>query len=130
MLFLLINLMVLALVAAAGVFAYAHVLQASEADEWMVPAPTTDYGALQAYWRDLAPARDWESLQVQVRRWQPAGAPGADAVDCSEVARNLNEAVFRFAVPAQGMAPGRTALDASPRPAVHCPARVRGRARS
>lgn len=47
--FLLINLVVLAVVAAAGLLAYAHMLQASEADEWSAAARGVDYTALQAH---------------------------------------------------------------------------------
>lgn len=126
--FLLINLVVLAVVAAAGVLAYAQMLQASEADEWTAAAPSIDYGALQAHWRGLAPARDWESLQAQVRRWHEAAASGAGPAHCEEVARNLNQAVFRFAVPGDPLAFGRTAVDGSG--TAPCPARLRARARS
>lgn len=131
--FLLINLVVLAVVAAAGVLVYAQMLQWSEADEGMAPATGIDYGALQAHWRGLAAARDWESLRVQVRRWHEAAASGAGPAHCEEVARNLNQAVFRLAVPGEPLALGRTAADgcASDRPAAApCPARLRARARS
>lgn len=131
--FLLINLVVLAVVAAAGVLAYAQMLQRSEADEWAAPAHGVDYAALQAHWRGLAPARDWESLRAQVRRWHEAAASGVEPAHCEEVARNLNQAVFRFAVPGEPLALGRTTADgcASERAAAApCPARLRVRARS
>lgn len=128
--FLLVNLLVLAVVAAAAVLAYSQMLRA-EADEWMAPGPGIDYAALQAHWRGLTPARDWDSLRAQVRRWQEASASGAEANPCDEVARNLNEAVFRFAVPGEPLVPRRTAADdpAVERTATaHCPARLRARA--
>ena len=129
--FLLINLAVLALVAAAGVLAYAQMQQWSEADEALAPARGVDYTALQAHWRGLAPARDWESLRVQVRGWHQAAASGAAPAHFEEVARNLNQAVFRFAVPGEPLALGRAPADgASDRQAAaHCPARVRARTR-
>lgn len=129
--FLLINLVVLAVVAAAGVLAYAQMQQWSEAEEAIVPAPGIDYAALQAHWRGLAPARDWESLRAQVRRWHEAAASGAGPDRCEEVARNLNQAVFRFAVPGEPLALGRTPVDggADRQAAAYCPARVRGRTR-
>ncbi len=130
--FLLINLVVLAVVAAAGVLVYAQILQRCEADEWMAPAPAVDYAALQAHWRGLGPASDWESLKLQVRRWHEAAAGGAEPSHCEEVARNLNRAVFRFAVPGEALALGRTTGDslAARAGAAHCPARTHGRARS
>lgn len=129
--FLLINLLLMAVVAAASVLAYAQ-MQQSEADEWTAPAHRIDYGALQAHWRGLAPARDWESLHAQVRGWQEACAAGTGPVHCEEMARNLNQAVFRFAVPGEALALGRTAAAgaADRQPAVPCPARLRARARS
>lgn len=130
--FLLINLVVLAVVAAAAVLAYAQMLQ-SEADEWLDPAPGVDYAVLQAHWRGLAPARDWESLQAQVRRWHEGAASAPGLARCDEVARNLNQAVFRFAVPGEALALGRPAADgcaAARSAAAHCPARLRARARS
>jgi hypothetical protein len=129
--FLLINLVVLALVAAAGVLAYAQMQQWSEADEALAPARSVDYTALQAHWRGLAPARDWESLRAQVRGWHLAAASGGAPAQLEEVARNLNQAVFRFAVPGEpfalGRAPGEAAADREA--ASHCPARVRARTR-
>ncbi|HEY0884813.1 MAG TPA: hypothetical protein VGE20_06005, partial [Ramlibacter sp.] len=109
--FLLISLVVLAVVAAAGVLAYAQMQQWSEEDEAIAPAPGVDYGALQAQWRGLAPARDWESLRTQVRGWHQAAACGAASAHFEEVARNLNQAVFRFAVPGEPLALGRAAID-------------------
>lgn len=132
--FLLINLVVLAVVAAAGVLAYAQMLRRSETDEWMASAPGIDYAALQAHWRGLAAARDWDSLRAQVRRWHEAGASDAGAVDCEEVAYHLNRAVFRFAVPGEPLALGRTTVDGLATRlragAARCPARLRARSRS
>lgn len=125
--FLLINLMVLAVVAAAGVFAYAQ-LQSCRTDDWLAPAPSIDYGALQAQWRGAEAVHDWESLKAQVRRWQECGPAGAAPAPYEEVARNLNDAVFRFAVPGEalvlGQAAGAGGNDCPP-----CPARQRARGR-
>lgn len=131
--FLLINLVVLAVVAMACVVAYAQMLQWSEADECLAPAQGTDYAALQAHWRGLPPARDWESLQAQVRGWHHAAAPGAQPAHCDEVARNLNQAVFRFAVPGEPLTLGHPGSDGAAEAragAEHCPARLRARARA
>ena len=133
MYFLLISLMVLAVVAAAGVLAYAQMLQWSEADEGLAPAPGIDYAALQAHWRGLPPARDWESLRAQVRGWHHAAAPGAEPARCDEVARKLNQAVFRFAVPGEPLTLARPVGDGAAdlrAGAEHCPARLRARTRA
>lgn len=96
--FLLINLMVLAVVAAAGLFAYAQ-LQSCGADDWFAPAPSIDYGALQAQWRGAEAVHDWESLKAQVRRWQAIGKLGWSETDIIEVTRYLNQTIYDFPQP-------------------------------
>jgi hypothetical protein len=96
---LLINLLVLAVVTAANLFAYARVLRMEQAQETLAPA--VDYAALQARWQRERQASDWASLQAQVRQWQAPAAPDAFPVDTAEAARALNDAVFRFAVPGE-----------------------------
>jgi hypothetical protein len=123
MTFLLINLLVLAAVTAATLFAYAQVLQVQGADE--CPATGVDYAALQARWQGERQASDWTSLQAQVRRWQgPAGAD-PDRASPEQAARALNEAVFRFAMPGE-----RPSFQerAGPRDPRRCPAARRVRA--
>lgn len=50
----------------------------------------------QMHWRDQRAATDWNSLQVQVRRWQGAASLGWTEVDVLEVARYLNATIYRF----------------------------------
>ena len=83
--FLLINLMVFAVVAAVGVFAYARMLPAAGLDDWRAAAPR-----------------------------EPA-------------ARKLDDAVFRFAVPGEGLVLGPVTGGGAAGTA--CPARQRSRAR-
>lgn len=96
---LLINLLLLAVVTAANLFAYARVLRLEQAEESV--APGVDYAALQARWQREQQASDWASLQAQVRRWQAPAAEGAPAGQADEAARALNDAVFRFALPGE-----------------------------
>jgi mono/diheme cytochrome c family protein len=50
----------------------------------------------QMHWRADRQARDWDSLQFQVRRWQGnAGLQWSDA-DIIEVSRYLNETIYRY----------------------------------
>lgn len=50
----------------------------------------------QMHWRDERQARDWDSLKAQVRRWQGnAGLAWSDA-DIVEVARHLNDTIYRY----------------------------------
>jgi hypothetical protein len=120
---LLINLLVLAIVTAANLFAYARVLRIEQAEETV--APGVDYAALQARWQAERQASDWHSLRAQVRHWQAPGARDAFPVDADQAARALNDAVYRFAVP--GERPTFEPVDAH-REARDCPARRRARA--
>lgn len=50
----------------------------------------------QMHWREERRAVDWETLKGQVRRWQAnAGLQWADS-DITEVARHLNETMYRY----------------------------------
>lgn len=82
------------------------------------PAPAPSRGQLlygthciachttQIHWRDGKRARDWNSLREQVRRWQQIGRLGWDESDIDEVARYLNQAIYRYPQP-----PGPVARD-------------------
>jgi hypothetical protein len=72
------------------------------------PPPAPSRGALlydthctachstQVHWRDQRLATDWQSLAVQVRRWQGnAGLRWSDE-DIDEVVRYLNKTIYRF----------------------------------
>ena len=50
----------------------------------------------QLHWRDGRAARDWTTLKFQVRRWQDAASLGWSDSDIQEVARYLNDAIYRF----------------------------------
>lgn len=53
----------------------------------------------QMHWRANRMATDWGSLTAQVRRWQGnAGLQWSDA-DINEVARHLNNTIYRFPQP-------------------------------
>ena len=53
----------------------------------------------QIHWRDKRLATDWASLLVQVRRWQATAALGWNDDDVVQVARHLNDTVYRFPRP-------------------------------
>ena len=53
----------------------------------------------QVHWRDRKQATDWPTLLAEVRRWQVAGRlPWSDA-DIEQVARHLNETIYRYDAP-------------------------------
>ena len=50
----------------------------------------------QMHWRNDRQAYDWDSLKVQVRRWQGnANLQWGDA-DIAEVTRHLNDTVYHY----------------------------------
>lgn len=101
MLYLELFLLVLSAAAAAAAFLYARV-HAEGAEEW--PPGGVDYRRLHAQWAAQGQARDWDSLREQVRRWHEIAAPGCAPSVSEQAARDLNAAVFRFAMPRDGAA--------------------------
>ena len=64
----------------------------------------------QMHWRANKQAFDWDSLKLQVRRWQGnAGLQWVEA-DITEVSRYLNETFYRFPPP-----PERTGMITPPK---------------
>jgi len=50
----------------------------------------------QMHWRNNKQATDWESIKVQVRRWQGiTGLAWSDA-DITEVSRYLNDTIYKY----------------------------------
>jgi mono/diheme cytochrome c family protein len=84
----------------------ALVLAATATLAQQVPAPNR--GALlydthclachtsEVHWRDKRLASDWESLKVEVRHWQARAKLGWSEADIVEVARHLNDTIYRF----------------------------------
>jgi len=50
----------------------------------------------QIHWRDERLATDWESLKQQVRRWQARIVLDWSDDDIGEVARHLNDTIYRY----------------------------------
>lgn len=51
------------------------------------------------HWRDQRQATDWESLKALVAAWQSREKLSWSDEDVTEVARHLNETIYRFARP-------------------------------
>jgi mono/diheme cytochrome c family protein len=65
---------------------------------------TTHCGAChstQMHWRDNKLATTWETLKAQVRRWQGVARLEWSEAEVEEVARYLNEAIYRYPEPAR-----------------------------
>lgn len=52
------------------------------------------------HWRDQRQARDWLTLKAHVWRWQSAARLEWGPQDVEEVARYLNDTIYRFPLPA------------------------------
>ena len=63
----------------------------------------------QVHWRDQRLARDWPGLLAQVRDWQARANLSWDEADVVEVARHLNDTIYRFERPLAGLGPVRAA---------------------
>jgi hypothetical protein len=50
----------------------------------------------QMHWRTLSQAHDWNSLLVQVKRWQNTAKLGWSDDDIVEVTRHLNDTIYKF----------------------------------
>lgn len=50
----------------------------------------------QVHWRDAKLATDWPSLKAQVNRWQERAGLAWSNADVVEVARYLNDAIYRY----------------------------------
>jgi hypothetical protein len=53
----------------------------------------------QMHWREQRLARDWETLKIQVRRFQGIARLDWSDDDIEAVARHLNDSIYRFPQP-------------------------------
>lgn len=97
MLYLLLQLTIFTAIVGA-LFACLLATPAALADDLLPPASGA-YQTAQHHWRELGQARDWEGLKAQVRQWQELAGPGWTEAEVEDIARHLNQAVYRFAEP-------------------------------
>ncbi len=65
---------------------------------------TTHCGAChstQMHWREKKLATTWETLKAQVRRWQGVARLEWGEAEIEDVARYLNETIYRYPEPAR-----------------------------
>lgn len=55
----------------------------------------------QMHWREHRAASDWPRLQAQVRRWQGAASLAWSDSDILDVARYLNDTIYKYKITAQ-----------------------------
>lgn len=66
----------------------------------------------QMHWRDKRAVRDWDSLVAQVRLWQGTQLLQWSEADIHEVARHLNDSIYRL--PPPGVRQGRVTRSPPP----------------
>jgi hypothetical protein len=61
----------------------------------------------QMHWRQKKLATTWDTLKAQVQRWQGVAGLDWSEAEIEEVARHLNETIYRYPEPARvgGLAP-------------------------
>ena len=83
--------------------------QSPSRGELLYSAHCVECHTAQMHWRDKSIVSDWASLQAQVRRWQATAGLAWSEADIAEVARYLNQNVYRIPAPGPqaSAAPGR-----------------------
>lgn len=76
--------------------ALAPAVQAQSRGELLYSTHCISCHTTEMHWRDKKVATDWSSLNVQVRRWQDASGLGWSDSDIRDVARYLNESIYRY----------------------------------
>ena len=90
---------ILAVVAAAALAAQAQPVRAPSRGELLYSNHCIECHTTQMHWRELKQVRDWATLKEQVLRWQQIGQLAWDEADVDDVARYLNDMIYRFPPP-------------------------------
>jgi hypothetical protein len=89
----------LCLLAACAAAAFAAPAAAQSRGELLYTTHCVACHGTQIHWRDKRLVTDWGSLLVQVRRWQSNAALGWSEEDVLQVARHLNDTIYRLPRP-------------------------------
>ncbi len=87
------------LAACTASMAFAAPAQAQSRGELLYTTHCIACHGTQIHWRDKRLATDWGSLLVQVRRWQANAGLGWNEDDILQVARHLNDTIYRLPHP-------------------------------
>ena len=94
------QLMAFMLLAGSSAFSHSQMTPAQTRGGLLYTTHCVSCHTTQMHWRNDRQAFDWDSLKVQVRRWQGnAGLQWGEA-DITEVSRYLNETIYRYPAPA------------------------------
>jgi mono/diheme cytochrome c family protein len=90
------RLLAVAALAGVGVLAHAQAPPGATRGQLLYNTHCINCHTTQMHWRDDRQAHDWDSLKMQVRRWQGNAGLQWDEADIAEVARHLNDTIYRF----------------------------------
>lgn len=93
---LLNRVMVLAALAGGSFLAHSQAEPAATRGQLLYTTHCIACHTTQMHWRNDRKAHDWDSLKMHVRRWQGNAGLQWDDADIAEVARHLNDTIYRF----------------------------------
>ena len=88
--------LLLAALACASAAAFAQAPPPASRGELLYTTHCNECHTTQMHWRDDRRALDWDGIKAQVRRWQGNSGLGWSDADIVEVARYLNDTVYRY----------------------------------
>jgi hypothetical protein len=93
------QLMVLLVLVGVSAPSYSQALPTQSRGELLYTTHCISCHTTQMHWRNDKQAYDWDSLKVQVRRWQKNASLQWSEADITEVSRYLNETIYRYPTP-------------------------------
>ena len=93
---LLIQTLLLTALACASAVAFSQAPPPTSRGQLLYTTHCNECHTTQMHWRDDRRALDWDSLKAQVRRWQGNSGLGWSESDIAEVARHLNDTIYRY----------------------------------
>lgn len=92
----LIRFLSVATLASAGAASQSQPSLAPARGELLYQSHCVTCHTTEMHWRNNKQAVDWNSLKVQVRRWQGNAGLMWDEADIVEVSRYLNDTIYRY----------------------------------
>ena len=89
-------LLALATLAGGSIAVHAQPVPAQSRGQLLYTTHCITCHTTQMHWRNDRQAWNWDSLKVQVRRWQGNAGLQWDEADIAEVARHLNDTIYQF----------------------------------
>ena len=88
------RLLVVVALAGVSVLAHSQARPGATRGELLYTTHCISCHTTQMHWRNDRQAHDWDSLKMQVRRWQGNASLQWGDADIAEVARHLNDTIY------------------------------------